>query len=195
LLNKTLGGDGISGFSHSLETKNKISEKAKLRKGTIPWNKGKKIGPTGPRSKETCLKKYGVEHSSQNQEIMEKASKKSYQKKAYIFPSTRLEYIQGYEKYALDELLHNENIEEDKINIGCKNVPTIWYEDEIGKKHRHYVDIFIPSQNRCIEVKSTWTAIKKKDNIFLKQKAGKELGYQYEIWIYDGKGKLVERHV
>jgi NUMOD3 motif len=56
LLNKTLGGDGISGFSHSLETKNKISEKAKLRKGTIPWNKGKKIGPTGPRSKETCLK-------------------------------------------------------------------------------------------------------------------------------------------
>ena len=45
---------------------------------------------------------------------------------------------------------------------GCKNVPTIWYIDidiDIdGKKRRHFVDIFIPNQNRCIEVKSTWTA-------------------------------------
>ena len=24
-------------------------------------------------------------------------------------------------------------------------------------KRRHYVDIFIPSQNKCIEVKSDWT--------------------------------------
>ena len=67
--------------------------------------------------------------------------------------------------------------------------------DEAGKKHRHYVDIFIPSQNKCIEVKSTWTASKKKDNIFLKQNAGKELGYLYEIWVYDGKGNLAEKHV
>ena len=60
------------------------------------------------------------------------------------------------------------------------------------KKHRHYVDIFIPSQNRCIEVKSTWTAEKKKDCIFLKQQSGKKLGYEYEIWVYNGKGKKVE---
>jgi hypothetical protein len=26
----------------------------------------------------------------------------------------------------------------------------------------------------------------------LKQKAGKELGYNYEIWVYDGKGKKIE---
>jgi Uma2 family endonuclease len=73
-----------------------------------------------------------------------------------------------------------------------KNVPTIWYNDDNNKKHRHYVDIFIPSQNRCIEIKSTWTSQKKKDNIFLKQKAGKELGYLYEIWIYNNKGEMVE---
>ena len=71
------------------------------------------------------------------------------------------------------------------IITGSKNVPEIWYNDENGKKHRHYVDIFIPSQNKCIEVKSTWTAEKKKDNIYLKQQAAKDLGYQYEIWIYN----------
>jgi hypothetical protein len=54
------------------------------------------------------------------------------------------------------------------------------------------VDIYIPSQNQCIEVKSTWTAEKKKDNIYLKQNAAKELGYQYEIWIFNAKKELVE---
>ena len=77
---------------------------------------------------------------------------------------------------------------------GCKNVPTIWYEDQTGKKHRHYVDIYIPSQNRCIEIKSSWTAKINLHNIFLKQNAEKELGYNYEIWIYDRKGKKVETH-
>lgn len=45
-----------------------------------------------------------------------------------------------------------------------------------------------------IEVKSTWTAKKKKDCIFLKQNAAKELGYKYEIWIYNCKGEIVEHH-
>ena len=40
-------------------------------------------------------------------------------------------------------------------------------------------------------MKSTWTAEKKKDNIFLKLNAGKELGYNYEIWVYNNKGEKV----
>ncbi len=67
--------------------------------------------------------------------------------------------------------------------------------DEINKKHRHYVDIFIPSLNKCIEVKSTWTIKNKKANIFNKQKAAKELGYEYEIWVYDNKGNKVETFI
>ena len=51
--------------------------------------------------------------------------------------------------------------------------------------------IYLPNVNKCIEVKSTWTAEKKKDNIFLKQEAAKKLGYNYEIYVYDKKGVLV----
>jgi hypothetical protein len=91
-------------------------------------------------------------------------------------------------------LLKKENINEEEIITGCTNVPTIWYEDETGKKHRHFVDIFIPIQNRCIEVKSTWTAKLHKDIIFLKQDAGKKLGYKYEIWVYSKSGDKVESH-
>ena len=147
------------------------------------------------KSKQTCLKNYGVEHPSQNTEYAEEHSKRCYNKKEYIFPSGNKINYQGFENYALDFLLNNENINEQDISTGCKNVPIIWYNDETGKKHRHYVDMFIPSQNRCIEVKSTWTAEKKKDCIFLKQNAAKELGYNYEIWVYDGKGNIVNKYL
>lgn len=66
---------------------------------------------------------------------------------------------------------------------GCNNI--------FNKSFREIVthnDIFIPSQNRCIEVKSDWTYNIKSNNIELKQQATKELGYKYEIWIYNKNG-------
>jgi hypothetical protein len=122
---------------------------------------------------------------------MEKCSKNAYKLKDYILPSGKIIQCQGFEHYALNDLLKEGIIEEDIVN-GCKNVPEIWYNDINGKKHRHYVDIFIPSQNRCIEIKSTWTAETGKDYIFLKQTAGKLLGYNYEIWVYNGKGEKIK---
>jgi hypothetical protein len=117
--------------------------------------------------------------------------KNSYNKKKYKLPSGKIEFVQGYEPFALNDLLNSGVLETDII-IGCKNVPTIWYKDTTEKLHRHYVDIFIPSQNLCIEVKSTWTITKENSFIFLKQTAAKELGYNYEIWVYNSKGVKVE---
>lgn len=111
--------------------------------------------------------------------------------KYFIFPSGKEITCQGYEPFALQELIEN-SINETEIITGCKNVPTIWYYEEFGKKHRHYVDIFIPSENKCIEVKSTWTIKNQESKIFLKQKAAKELGYKYEIWVYDKNGNKAE---
>jgi hypothetical protein len=132
-----------------------------------------------------------VEHHNQNEDVMYKTSKNAYKLKEYTLPSGQIITYQGYENFALDELIIYEKIDESDIITGCKNVPVIWYNDESGKKHRHYVDIFIPSQNRCIEVKSLWTFQKQKNIIFLKQNAAKELGYLYEIWIYDSKGNKI----
>lgn len=143
------------------------------------------------KSKTTCLKKYGTDYPMQNVEVMDKNSKNAYKLKNYTLPSGKEIKLQGYEHFALKEILQNDILEEDIIH-GCKNVPEIWYEDEITKKHRHYVDFFIPSQNKCIEVKSNWTIEKRKNIVFLKQKAGKKLGYQYEIWVYNGKGEKVD---
>jgi hypothetical protein len=111
--------------------------------------------------------------------------------KNYKMPSGNIIQIQGYENFALDELIINEKINESDIITGCKNVPEIWYNDENNNKKRHYVDIFIPSQNKCIEVKSTWTYTKQIDIVLLKQKAAKELGYKYEIWVYNNKKEKI----
>jgi hypothetical protein len=142
------------------------------------------------KTKETCIKKYGFEHPQQNEEIMENSFKKAYKLKNFKFKSGKEIKCQGYEPFALKELV--ELYYETDIITGCKNVPTIWYNDENGKTHRHYVDIFIPLENKCIEVKSCWTIKDKKANIFEKQKSAKEIGYNYEIWVYDCKGNRVE---
>jgi hypothetical protein len=138
---------------------------------------------------KTNLEKYGVEHLMKIPDYLEDMLKKSHKFKDYEFPSGRIDKIQGYEHFALNELIINEKMDESNIITGVKNVPEIWYNDESGKKHRYYVDIFIPFQNRCIEVKSTWTV--KKPDVLLKEKAAKDLGYNYEIWVYDRKGNKI----
>ena len=206
---------GVECSFYSLETQEKIKQsyinhygvdnpfKSEEIKEQIKETNVKKFGVENPmqskelqlKAQETNLKNYGVKYVAQCPEIMEKMSKNAYKSKEYNLPSGKCINCQGYEPFALNDLLHKELLIEDDIVNGSKNVPKIWYIDEQNIKHRHYVDIFIPSQNRCIEVKSTWTINIKKDNIFLKQQAGKDLGYKYEIWVYNAKGERVETYL
>lgn len=140
---------------------------------------------------QTNLDKYGVSHHSQNAEIADYMLHRSYNKKNYTLPSGKVITYQGYENFAIDELLFIEKIDEDDIITDRKLVPEIWYNDINNKKHRHYVDIYIKSQNRCIEVKSTWTN-QEKNNVLEKKDAANCLGYKYDIWIYDKKKNKTE---
>ena len=140
--------------------------------------------------KATCLENHGVEYPMQNSEVSTKASKNSYKSYPYKFPSGRIEIIQGYEKHMLNDLLYKEKILEDDIVVSRSDVPEIWYKDLDGKKHRYYVDCIVKSQKRCIEAKSTWTAEKKKNVIYLKQQAVIDAGFLCEIWIYNSKGVI-----
>ena len=121
-----------------------------------------------------------------------KQSISCYRLKEYIMPSGKIIYYQGFEHFAIDDLL-KDNIDETDI-ITCKTqVPILYYFDNNNKKRRHFVDIFIPSKYLCIEVKSEYTASINSDIITLKQQHAQEMGYKYEIWIYDRKGNIIEK--
>ena len=63
-----------------------------------------------------------------NAEYAEKIFKNSKKIKDYIFNSGRVEKIQGYENFMLDELIKN-NVLEDDIIVNKKDVPCIYYKD------------------------------------------------------------------
>ena len=146
------------------------------------------------KSKNTSLINYGVEYPMQNADYANNIKKHAYLYKSYTFPSGKSIQIQGYENFVLDEIFQNENILEEDIVTCRTQVPEVWYLDSNSKKHRYYVDVFIPSQNRMIECKSTWTMKKgiEKENVYLKQQACKDAGYYCEIWVYNAKGEKVE---
>ena len=142
------------------------------------------------KAKSTIQKNYGVEYIMQNPHISEKQLIKCFKSKIYILPSGKKITIQGYENFALDYLINIENLSENEIITSRKEVPECWYYNETRNKlSRYYVDIYIPSQNRCIEVKSTWTYKQISKNIYPKLYAIKKLGYTSELWIYDEKSK------
>jgi hypothetical protein len=142
---------------------------------------------------QTSLRKYGVPHHSQNANVSENMLNSSYKVKHYTLPSGKIINYQGYEHFALDMLLNEEHIPEEDIFTNRQDVPEIWYMDKTNKLRRHFVDFYIKSQNRCIEVKSTWTN-QEKNNVFEKQSAAINLGYIYDIWIFDKTGNLITKY-
>jgi len=136
------------------------------------------------KAEATNLKKYGTKNPSQNPEVMEKTQNNSKRYKDYKLPSGDICRVQGYEPWALDELF--KTYTEEEIKTKRSDVPQVKYKVE-EKDRVYFPDIYIPKENKLIEVKSTWTYKCKEDNVQIKTNRCKELGYNYEIWIYDKK--------
>lgn len=132
----------------------------------------------------TLIKNYNVKFPSQSQLIQEKISKNSLKFKKYKMPSGNIRNVQGYEPFALDELVKIYN--EEEIITDRKLIPRIEYEINNIKKY-YFPDIYIPKDNLIIEVKSPWTYYKDKDINMLKFQACIKNNYKFEFWIYNKK--------
>lgn len=140
------------------------------------------------KSVATCLAHYGVHYPLQSPEIMEKIQRNSKKYKEFKMPSGTVRRVQGYEPFALAELITLYS--EEQIKTDRTDIPHITYESN-GKSRRYFPDIYIPHENLIIEVKSTWTATCKKDCLEQKEAATVAAGYRYELWCYDGKGRRI----
>jgi len=168
----------------------------KQKKILIKWNvkypaQSKEIQE---KMQQTNIIKYGFRFPMQYPEFAEKALKNTYASIEYQFPSGRIDKVQGYEPFALDDLLFKEQLDENDIITAKNKVPNIWYKDDDDQDHRYYVDIYIPSQKRCIEVKSVWTFEQDQDVVFLKQQAMIDAGYNCNIWVYNAKREIVDAY-
>jgi len=169
--------------SQNQEIKNKIMNTCLVKYGGSHHSYDKNVQN---KITQTNLKKYGVKHLMKKPEYVDKILKKGFKFKDYTLPSGKIIKIQGYEHFALDELIINNKMDESDIITGITNVPLITYIDNNNIERDHHGDIYIPKENRIIEVKSTWTF--QKPDVLLRQQAGKKLGYKYEIWKYDKNG-------
>ena len=123
----------------------------------------------------------------QNPEIFMKAMKNGFKYRDYAMPSGKIVKIQGYEDMTLDELIAA-GIEEKDILTAKNEVPEIWFEFE-GRKRRYYPDILVVSQNRIIEVKSTFTYRYEEAKNLAKKEACIAAGFLFEFRIYPGRPK------
>jgi len=142
--------------------------------------------------KQTNVEIHGVEYQSQRAEIQEKKWNRT--NKTYTFPSGNSYRVQGNEPLAINMLLES-GYSESQIDL--KNRPSIKYfwshSDGYGddKWHIYFPDIFLPNENKILEIKSSWTydGNGSKPDWLSKNLAKKEgtvlAGYSFQFWIID----------
>ncbi len=124
----------------------------------------------------------GLSGAMQVEDIFYKNQESGFKLKSVVINGMSVKY-RGYELKAIYKLL-SEGYEITDIIIG-KGVPTIRYDFEDRKNRVYYPDIFIPKDNRIIEVKSKWTYEKELNKNLAKQQSTINLGYKFDFYIMD----------
>jgi hypothetical protein len=132
----------------------------------------------------TCKKLYGVNNPMQNKDIFLKCRKSARKIKKFISPLGKIIKYQGYENIAYFKLLEDD-YKEEQIITDTKLIPSFNYFFE--RERTYYPDIYIPHENKIIEVKSTYTYESDLERNLLKRQACLDEGYLFEFWICSNK--------
>ena len=134
--------------------------------------------------KTQMLDKYGVEHAMQNPDLFRKAQRSSFKRKPYVWDGQTF-MVLGYEDRALEDLFSKEGSK--VVYAGeDENIPVFEYFGDDGKYHTYYPDMFMPLENRFIEVKSVYTYNKNPSKTLQKAIRVSE-DHLFELWIYNHK--------
>jgi arsenate reductase-like glutaredoxin family protein len=161
-----------------------FTERTKLKAKTTFF---KKFGNWTERNlylNEKLQEKYGdgITGAMQIPDFFHKNQSSGVRIKKYTVNGIEISY-RGYELKAIFRLL-DEGYNINDLIIG-KGVPTIRYTFN-GKSNRvYYPDIYIPKDNRLIEVKSKWTFEQHKSKNMAKMQAVIDSGYFFDFYIMD----------
>ena len=126
--------------------------------------------------------KYGVNNPMQIRVNFYKQQESSRKFKTFEIDGVTFKY-QGFELLAINKLIdEGYNIED--LKIGREYVPTFRYFFD-GKRRVYYPDIYIPKDNRIVEVKSFYTYEKELDKNLAKRKSVIDAGYIFDFYIME----------
>ena len=150
------------------------------------------------RRRKTNLERFGVENPVLG--CVRNTNRGNASVKEYILPSGKKIGVRGDEPKALNLIFglgHNENnlIVHDNYQPAPLNFE---YTAVNRHKCKYYPDIYIPEENKIIEVKSWWwwngnggeKYKSRLENNLRKRKAVLAAGYIYEVWIFERRGNL-----
>lgn len=152
---------------------------------------------TNDKRRKTMKIMYGVENNFLRHEVSRTVFKGNASIKEFVFPSGRKIGVRGYEPMAISILLERYNeisLEvSDSKNIVNSKVPVFEYINVNRHKKKYYPDIYIPSENKIVEVKSQWWYDgygKRKyksrvENNQRKKQACLDAGYNFEFWVWN----------
>jgi hypothetical protein len=146
--------------------------------------------------RKTNLERYGMENPLMRPEVIAKSAAKNGLAKTFVYPSGTEVAVQGYEPFALQVLLDQGYSESDiitgNITLTETKVPTFRYTNVNRTISVYYPDIFIPKENRIIEVKSQWWYDaggregyeSRIVNNMRKKEAAIAAGFKFEFWVF-----------
>jgi len=145
---------------------------------------------TSQKYREIMLEKYGAESAMQCPELFRKAQSSSFCRKPYISPDGKTFMVLGYEGIAMDDILKKEGIKTFYAGED-KEIPVFQYIGDDDKTHSYYPDVYIPEENRVIEIKSVYTYNRDPEKTLCKALKVSE-SHLFELRLYNSHKEVVE---
>jgi len=149
------------------------------------------------KKRTSCIEKYGVENPFFLPDVRKKSALANSIGREFSLPSGKIIRIRGYEDVTINKLLTHYS-EDDLVlddMLQTYNIPVFKYKDSRRHTLKYYPDIYIPKENKIIEVKGRWwwdgNGIDKYKNRLnknlKKRQAVLKAGFQYEVWLFEDR--------
>lgn len=200
-----------SSYANSPQQKLKCKNTKFINHGDVNWNNREKYNITMKnktieeqnamleKRRNTNIIRYGIACSLSLPKSKSNSGLSNNLGKDYITPSGKSIRVRGYENIVLDILFKTYSEQEIVIPINKKtlyNLPVFRYTNCNNHINNYYPDLYIPSENKIIEVKSLWWWEGRKNDVryksrlennLRKRKAAIDAGYEYELWLFTSK--------
>ena len=129
------------------------------------------------KAQQTSLENWGTLHPMQSELVLDRRKRSNRHLWKEVLIDDQLFRVQGYEDLFLRDL--------SKFSLTSSDLstpPVISYDDN-GTSRTYHPDFFVPERKLVIEIKSSWTLLKHKENLMLKIDATNRAGLN--MWVVE----------